>query len=141
MNLNVGERTRANHFAKRIYEIAGAFECDYFAMSPNNFRKIDSGVARTCADIENAFASSDASPFPAIQHNWTPHVMLQAESGNFFLVRPENVIAIRCHAVTVADCGEITTIVTPRPRTGNSPVIGDHCDTNCHGLRDSSARG
>jgi hypothetical protein len=35
--------------------------------------------------------------------------MLQAKSGNFFLMRTENVITIRCHEVTVTDCGEITT--------------------------------
>jgi hypothetical protein len=35
--------------------------------------------------------------------------MLHAESGDFFLMRPENVITIRCHAVTVADCSEIIT--------------------------------
>jgi hypothetical protein len=113
MRLNVAERMRANPPAKRIYEIAGAFQCDDLARRPNNLRKIDSGVSGTCADIQDAFASGDASPFPTIQHNRTPHVMLHAEPENFFLVRPENVIAIRRHEATVADCSKITTPLLP----------------------------
>src|SRR5215472_4731262 len=108
VNLNIAERASANHFAKRVHKIPGPLQDDDFTCRPNYVRKIDSGVSRTCADIQNAFARGDASPFPAIEHNRTPHVVLHAESANFLHVRTENVITIRCHEVTVADCEKIT---------------------------------
>src|SRR5437667_6755079 len=109
VNLNVAKGAHVNHFSERICEIFRPLERDHSAMLPNDFTKIDSGVPGTGADIENAFASSDAGSFPAIQRDRAPDAVLQAEPGNLFLIRAENVMAIRRHTVTVADCGEITT--------------------------------
>src|SRR6516225_3871723 len=135
---------RAKHFAKRVYKIPGPLERDDSTGRPDDVRKIDSCVPGTRADIQNAFASGDTSPFPAIEHNPTPRVVLHAESGNFFLARTENVIALRCHQVTVADCEEITTLLL-RASSSHWCFSGNRrplrCDTDCHGSRNSSARG
>src|ERR1051326_5670002 len=113
VNLNVRERMGGNDFAKRIYEIAGPFERDDLSGASNNVRKIDSGVSRPCAHVQNAFASGNASPFPAIEHNWMPHGVLQAQPRHFFFVRPKNIIAVRSHVGIVAlsrrDCHAIVT--------------------------------
>ena len=94
MDLNVSERTRAKHFLKRLYKIARPLKRDDLAARPNNFGKIDSGVPRTRAYVENVFASSNAGSLPAIQDDGPPYIVLQTQPGNFFLVCTEKVIAV-----------------------------------------------
>jgi hypothetical protein len=60
-------------------EIFRTLERNDFARWPNDFRQIDSRIARAGADIENAFANCHTGPLPAIQNYRTPHAMLQPE--------------------------------------------------------------
>jgi hypothetical protein len=45
-------------------------------------------------DVEHAAASSDPAPAPGGEHLRPPDQVLQLEPGDFFVVRPEHVIAV-----------------------------------------------
>ena len=60
----------------------------------NDLGKIDSGIAGTGADIENAAAVDHARFFPAIQNYRPPGAMLDSQSLEFLFVSSENVIAL-----------------------------------------------
>ncbi len=95
MNLHVRERLRATRFLHGAHELAGTLDRDHFAGRSDNFRKIDSRITRPGSDIEHAAALGDAGLLPAFQNHRAPDAMLQSESRQLLIVRPEDVIALR----------------------------------------------
>jgi hypothetical protein len=63
----------------RADEVLGTLKGDDFAGRPDDFRKIESRIPRTRADIEDTFAHRNTGSLPAIQNYRTPDTMLQSE--------------------------------------------------------------
>lgn len=93
VNIDIRERVLLN----RADKIMRTLDRDDASAPADDFRKIDSRIARPGANVENAATGFDAGIGPTLQNNRLPGAMLNAESLQFLLMRSKNVIAFAIH--------------------------------------------
>src|SRR5439155_17738198 len=65
----------------QIEKPAGAIDRQHLACRADDLRHVGRGIPRTAAEIDERLADGETGAPPGVQRPWSPHTMLQAETG------------------------------------------------------------